>query len=151
MLAMTPSAAREPSMFVVTEECTFPATHRVKMADGEWEPYHEHQWLLKVHVRAARLDPDGFVVDFLDLQAAMKDAIAPYVGKVFNDTPPFLDAPHENSSLIPTAECIAWQLYRKMAPQIDDRRVQLFRVSLREAPTSWGIFEAEHTPPMQGP
>lgn len=133
---MFPNESRvQEGMFVVTEERVFKASHRVLMGDGSWEPYHEHDWILRVSVRAKKLDDKGFVVDFLDLQALFDRVLEPYVGRVFNEVPPF------DKEWIPTTECIAWKLYEAMAPHIDDERVTLFRVALREAPTSWGIYE----------
>jgi 6-pyruvoyltetrahydropterin/6-carboxytetrahydropterin synthase len=106
------------------------------MDDGSWEPNHEHNWLLRVTVQAAELDDKGFVVDFLKLQAVMNGVIERYEGRCFNDVPPF-DGPR-----IPTAECIAHEIYLSIAPHIDDERVCLSRIDLREAPTSWATFLA---------
>lgn len=124
-------------MFIVTEERTFVASHRVLLPDGSWEPYHKHDWLLRLSVQAKALDEKGFVIDFLDLQALLDRVLAPYLGKNFNEVAPFSD------DLIPTAECIAWQLYLELAPSIDNEHRTLSEVALREAPTSWGIYRTD--------
>jgi len=122
-------------MFVVSEERTFIASHAIQFTDGTWEPIHSHEWLLRVFVRANQLDDFNLVVDFLDLQKYLDEVLAPFEGKELNQVPPF----HEGMS--PTTEYLAWYIYQQLAPKIDDHRVQLYKVELREAPTSWGIYE----------
>lgn len=122
-------------MFIVAEERIFPATHRILLPTGEWEPLHEHDWLLKIYIRSKELDDKQLVIDFLDLQRYMDEALAPYIGKDIGEQPPF------NEGISPTTEYFAWVLYQSLAPKIDDERIQLYKVELREAPTSWGIYE----------
>ncbi len=124
-------------VFQVMEEHTFRASHQLQLPDGSWEPLHEHEWLLRVFVRTETLDDQQLVVDFLDLQAYFKEILASYHNKNINELPPFCDGVN------PSAEYIAWCFYNELAPLIDDTRVTLFRVELREAPSSWGIYSIE--------
>ncbi len=120
-------------MHIVIEERTFPAYHQVKINDV-WEPLHEHKWLLRIFIRAQELDEEGLVTDFLALQAIMDDLLQHYSGKNINKLPPF------SEGLNPSTEYLAWLFYQKLAPKIDDDRVTLFKVELRESPTSWAVY-----------
>jgi len=122
--------------FIVKQEQTFTAKHQIQLADGSWEPLHSHDWLLSVFVACQKLDEQMLVVDFLDLESSMQELLSPFQGKSFNELSPFSDG------LNPSAECIASYFYEELAPKIDDERVTLIRVELREAPHSWGIYEA---------
>lgn len=120
--------------FLVMEECTFRAAHKIRLPDGSWEPLHEHDWLLRIFVKTQQLDHNQLVVDFLDLQAHLQAVLAPYLNQNINDLPPFCDG------ISPTTEYLAWSFFEALAPRLDDERVSLCRVELREAPTSWGIY-----------
>lgn len=131
-------------MFLVMEERTFHAGHQILLPHGEWEEYHEHDWLLRVFVRAKELDSFQLVVDFLDLQAKIDSLLAPFEGQAINRIPPF------SEGISPTTEYLAWLFHQRLAASIDDPRVQVFRVELREAPTSWGIYTLD-SPGFQTP
>ena len=122
-------------MHVVIEERTFPAYHQVKIGDV-WESLHEHKWLLRIFIRARELE-DGLVMDFLELQAKMDELLSLYSGKNINTLPPF------SEGLNPSTEYLAWLFYQKLAPKIDNERITLFRVELREAPTSWAVYSID--------
>lgn len=124
--------------FIVKQEQVFSATHQIQLPDGSWEPNHSHDWLLAVSVACKKLDEEKLVIDFLDLESYLQEIIAPFKNRSFNDVPPF------SEGLNPSAECIAGYFYDQLAPKINDERVTLIRVELREAPHSWGIYEAEY-------
>ena len=122
-------------MFTVIEECVFPASHQIVDAKGILEPLHAHDWLLRVHVQRKLLDQHKMVVDFLDLQAAMKEAIAPFEGQVINEVSIFRDGVNA------TAEMLAWEIYKTLSGRLDEEEVRISKVELREAPTSWAVIE----------
>lgn len=123
--------------FLVMEEQTFKAQHQLQLPDGSWEELHEHEWLLRVYVRTQTLDNENLVVDFLDLQAYFKEVLEPFHGQNINTLPPYCDGVN------PSAEYIAYMFYKALAPRIDNERVTLCKVELREAPTSWGIYSVD--------
>lgn len=124
-------------MFIVMEERTFRAIHKIQLPDGSWEEAHEHDWILRVFIRAKALDRLQLVVDFLDVQARINEVLAPFEGQTINAVPPF------DEGLSPTTEYLAWLFYQRLAPTIDDQRVRVYRIELREAPTSWGIYSQD--------
>jgi 6-pyruvoyltetrahydropterin/6-carboxytetrahydropterin synthase len=122
-------------LFVVTEEHIFRASHSLKMANGLWEPSHEHDWLVKLWVSAKQLDEQQLVADFIELQKHLHQILLPFENRDLNEIPPFCDGVN------PSTEYIAGYLFQKLAPLINTERVTLFRVGVREAPTSWGMYE----------
>ena len=122
-------------MFTVIEERVFCAGHAIQFPSGEWEEIHTHNWLLRVHVCAHQLDHVHLVVDFLLLQALINEVLAPFEGKVINEVAPFVDG------ISPSTEFLARLFFERMQPKIDDERIWLEKIELREAPTSWAVYQ----------
>jgi len=127
-------------MYTVIEERTFQAYHAIQYPDGTWEEPHPHDWLLRVHVCAYELDRVHLVIDFLVLQAMINRTLAPFEGKDINEIPPF------SEGISPSTEFLARLFFDTLAAQLHEPRVWLHKVELREAPTSWAIYEAAHPP-----
>ncbi|RME44622.1 MAG: 6-carboxytetrahydropterin synthase [Deltaproteobacteria bacterium] len=121
-------------MFTVYKERIFPAAHQVLEPDGTLEPVHGHNWRLKVHVSARRLDRRAMVIDFHHLDRVMTEVLAPFEGRLLNDVPPFDDA-------APTAENVARHIFEAISRRIDDERVRVRRVELWETEDACAIFE----------
>ncbi len=112
-------------MYELTIHLSFLATHAVTIQGVDEEP-HEHDWQLVVHVAADRLDQDGVVCDFHELEQAVKTAIAPIEGADLNTSPLF-------QGISPTAENVVTLISQRMAPLLPERAT-LRKVSLTEAP-----------------
>ncbi len=72
------------SSYEVSVSASFAARHAVAMADGSMEQVHEHDWQVEAVFRAAALNADGFVVDFLAVREALDGALAKLAGTDLN-------------------------------------------------------------------
>ncbi len=63
-------------MFEVSVETSFTATHAVTIRGVEEIP-HSHDWKVVLRVQGEELDDDGLLVDFLDLEKQLSNAINP--------------------------------------------------------------------------
>ena len=73
-------------VFEVSVESAFHATHAVTV-DGIDETPHEHDWKVEVLVNGPKLDADGLLLDFLDLESNVDKAIAPLRNADLNSAP----------------------------------------------------------------
>jgi 6-pyruvoyltetrahydropterin/6-carboxytetrahydropterin synthase len=101
----------------------FEAAHYLTSYKGQKEPIHGHSFGVYVRVYAEP-DHEGMVVDFLELKAHLRQAIAPFTQRLLNEVPPF-------DSISPTAEHIARFVYETLKPKL---RFAPLRVKLEEAP-----------------
>ena len=119
-------------MYKVTVESEFNASHQLTMPNGQKEPFHAHQWQLKVAVSAEKLDQMGVVIDFHELKAAINTVTAPLEGIKLEDLPCFQDA---NAS----AEALAKYIYDQLEKLIKSD-INLVSVQLMEEKGCWAKF-----------
>jgi len=120
-------------MWEISQETVVAAAHQLRLAPGEGERLHGHNWRIKVTVRAQRLDDRGFVVDFNDLGATLRAQVEPYEHVFLNEIPPFDD-------VNPTAENIARVIADDLAVKMDDARVRVARVEVWENDTCCATY-----------
>ncbi len=89
-------------MFEVSVEALFTATHAVTICGVE-EEQHSHDWVVVLTVSGNELDHDGLLVDFLDIEQQLANAVTPLQNANLNISPEMND---EN----PTAERVAWYI-----------------------------------------
>jgi len=119
-------AAQSPMpMWEISVETTVAARHRIRGVPGEGGRMHEHRWRVRVTVRASELDRTGWVLDFHELEAALRAVVAPYDTTFLNEEPPFDD-------LNPTRENVARVIAEALATKVDDERVRVQRVEVSE-------------------
>jgi len=68
-------------MYVVFVEGGFRASHQLKLASGAVEDLHEHDWKVEAAVAADKLDADGFVIDFHQLQNLLGEILSKLDGR----------------------------------------------------------------------
>lgn len=93
---------------------------------------HGHNYQLEVTV-SGEVDPvHGMILDLKELKAILeREVVEPFDHRFLNhEVPPF-------DRLIPTAENIAREIWRRLAPQLDRDRRRLERVRLYETPDLW--------------
>ncbi|NPA32937.1 MAG: 6-carboxytetrahydropterin synthase [Aquificae bacterium] len=80
----------------------FNAAHFLTSYKGTPEPLHGHTWLAEVYIRADELDEGGIGVDFLEVDAYLREILPDYrsLNEVFDFSP--------------SAENVAKWLYEKM-------------------------------------
>jgi 6-pyruvoyltetrahydropterin/6-carboxytetrahydropterin synthase len=112
-------------MWEIARETAIAAAHQLRIAKGEGERLHGHNWRIRAVVRARELDARGFVVDFAELGKALRDLVEPYEHVFLNEVAPFDD-------VNPTAENLARVVAEGLAAKFDDSRVKVARVEVWE-------------------
>jgi len=121
-------------MFTVFKDFTFAAAHAIRGHARGCQNLHGHNYRVRVHVRAERLDPLGMVIDFADLKAITEDVVGRFDHSVVNDHPPF-DAERNT-----TAEELARYVFEQMAGRLPPGR-SVGRVEIWETESSCAIYE----------
>ena len=103
----------------------FSAAHAVSI-NGVMEELHGHDWHVRVGIRGRRLDSEDLLVDFHEVETALRDCVEPFSGRTMNGIPPF-------DEIMPTAERIAELVGLKILPVLASG-VTLAWVSVEEAP-----------------
>ncbi|MBI1864527.1 MAG: 6-carboxytetrahydropterin synthase [Nitrospirae bacterium] len=119
-------------MFELTVRCGFRASHQIPEKNGCLEAPHEHDWKVDVVVASADLDSRGIVIDFEEVQHALREVLEPMEGRLLNEVAPFAAA-------IPSAEGIARWLADRIAPLLP-ARASLRRVTVWERPDCGAAF-----------
>ena len=120
-------------MFTITVETTFAAAHQLTFADGQKEPLHTHDWLVKAAVSTAELDQAGLAVDFNDLKAKIASIIAPFNKATLEQLPAFKG---KNAS----AENVAKHIFDRIGPLLS-QELKLRYVKVTEAPGCRAKYE----------
>ena len=109
----------------------FCAAHRLDGYPGNCKNIHGHNWGVTVYVLCTELDDLGMGLDFRDIKALVKEALADLDHAFLNDLAPFAA---EN----PTAENLARHLYqelsRLLAGRADAAAARVSRVHVAETP-----------------
>jgi 6-pyruvoyltetrahydropterin/6-carboxytetrahydropterin synthase len=115
-------------MWEISTETVVAAAHQLRLAPGEGERLHGHNWRIKATVRAAELDSRGFVMDFNELGPALRAIVEPYEHVFLNEIAPFDD-------LNPTAENIARVVFQNLSAKVNDARVRVLSIEIWENDT----------------
>lgn len=121
------------TVYELTVQTEFCAAHAIWIR-GVREPTHGHNWRVSVVVSGDRLDEDGLLCDFHEVERALAETIAQWRDRSLNDAVPF--AP-DGRGLNPTAEHVARQIalgLDALMAQRPDGRGTVSRVSVTEAP-----------------
>ncbi len=110
--------------FEITVREEFAAAHRLRLADGSWEPLHGHNWRVQVELAGPRLDAIGVLADFTDIRGMLRDAAGRLHDSCLNDLGEFQDRN-------PSAENVAVYFYNALRNRIPDG-VRLRRVRVWE-------------------
>ena len=122
-------------MYEVMIEEEFSAAHALRGYRGKCENMHGHNWKVEVYVRGERLDEVGMLVDFKELKAATRRVMAYLDHQNLNELKPF------ELELNPSSEHIAGFILHQVAEQIDDDRVNVYKVRVWETPSTSATYE----------
>jgi 6-pyruvoyltetrahydropterin/6-carboxytetrahydropterin synthase len=126
-------------VYEVSKEFVFSAAHQIRMHGGKCERLHGHNWRLRVHARASRLDAIGMVVDFAELQRIAGELCARFDHQNVNEVPPFTEV---NT----TAENMARYFYEeanRVLAGVDGGRVMVSKVEVWENDGSLAVYREE--------
>jgi 6-pyruvoyltetrahydropterin/6-carboxytetrahydropterin synthase len=96
--------------------------HALRLYNGEYEPMHNHRWLVSAQVSASELDQIGAVMDFHRLDRAIATVVDEIDGKTLNEMPEF----QARSS---SSEYVAKYLFDRLASHLPET-VRLDSLSL---------------------
>jgi 6-pyruvoyltetrahydropterin/6-carboxytetrahydropterin synthase len=132
------------SMFTIWKDFTFAAAHAIRGHTRGCQNLHGHNYRVRVHLSASRLDGLGMVIDFADLKALMKEILDPFDHRVINDVPPF---DQRNTTAERLAEYVFEEIERRLADlagaSAGPRRVMARRVEVWETDTSCAAYEPD--------
>jgi 6-pyruvoyltetrahydropterin/6-carboxytetrahydropterin synthase len=126
-------------VYEVSKEFVFSAAHQIRMHGGKCERLHGHNFRLRIHARASRLDAIGMVVDFADLQRIAADVCARFDHRNVNEVPPFTE-------INTTAENLARFFYEeanRVISGVDGGRVAISKVEVWENDGSLAVYREE--------
>jgi 6-pyruvoyltetrahydropterin/6-carboxytetrahydropterin synthase len=120
-------------MYKLCFQREFTARHR--LVGGDWgaeNELHAHPYRVEWELRSSTLDAHGYLVDLVDVERALVEAIGRYGGAVLNDLPEFGD---QNPSL----ERFARILWERLSPSLP-AHIQ-GAVRLWENTNAWAGFQ----------
>ena len=123
-------------MFTIFKDFPFSAAHAIRGHTRGCENLHGHNYRVRVHLQAERLDELGMVLDFADLKEMMQEILGPFDHRVINDIPPF-DQRNTTAELF--SEYVFAEVTRRLA---DQERVRVARVEVWENDTACAVYEA---------
>ena len=95
-------------MHTIFKDFTFAAAHAIRGHTRGCQNLHGHNYRVRVHLQADRLDELGMVLDFADLKAMMQEILGPFDHRVINDIPPFDDPEHHRRAVQPSTSSRRW-------------------------------------------
>ncbi|HYL06809.1 MAG TPA: 6-carboxytetrahydropterin synthase QueD [Thermoanaerobaculia bacterium] len=98
-------------MHTIFKDFSFAAAHAIRGHTRGCENLHGHNYRVRVHLRARRLDALGMVLDFADLKAIVQEVLGPFDHRVLNEVPPF----DERNT---TAELLAQYVYDEVSKRV---------------------------------
>ena len=122
-------------MYEVMIEEEFSAAHALRGYQGKCENMHGHNWRVEVYVRGEQLDQVGMLVDFKALKAATRRVMKYLDHRNLNELKPFDD------EMNPSSEHLAGFILHKVAEEISDGRVTVYKVRVWETPSTCATYE----------
>ncbi|PYP84704.1 MAG: 6-carboxytetrahydropterin synthase QueD [Blastocatellia bacterium AA13] len=122
-------------MYEVMIEEEFSAAHALRGYRGKCENLHGHNWKVEIYVRGERLDDIGMLVDFTHLKKVTRDVMRLLDHQNLNEIKPF------DVELNPSSEHLAGFILDKVANQINDGRVQVYKVRVWETPSTSATYQ----------
>jgi 6-pyruvoyltetrahydropterin/6-carboxytetrahydropterin synthase len=123
------------TMHTIFKDFTFSAAHAIRGHTRGCENLHGHNYRVRVHIQAERLDGLGMVLDFADLKAMVLEILGPFDHRVINDIPPF---DQRNT----TAELFSRYVFEEVERRLGEPdRLRVVRVEVWENDTACALYE----------
>jgi 6-pyruvoyltetrahydropterin/6-carboxytetrahydropterin synthase len=123
--------------FEVMIERSFSSAHQLRGYKGKCENLHGHNYKIEIYARGRELDNIGLLVDFGELKAAADEVVRYLDHRNINELPPF------DEELNPSAENLARYILERVAAQVGDARVAIYKVRCYETPTSVATYQID--------
>ena len=137
----------------IMKEVKWEAGHRLLNYKGLCAHLHGHSYRAEIHIGSNTLDPQGFVIDFVEVTKKIKTWVDDNWDHAFlyNAADPlakWLVRHHQRRYSFksnPTAEYIAWELYDRCVTEIESqtwvRDVFVGKVVVWETATSYAVYQ----------
>lgn len=112
-------------MYEVIITHPFVAAHQLKLYDGSMEPLHGHNWKVEVRLGGNDLDQIEVLIDFLEVKKKVQESL-----KQIDYT--FLNENNLLEGRNPSAEVVAFWLFKKLEKTIDHPVARIQRVTVWE-------------------
>src|ERR1700731_3893616 len=117
-------------MHAIFKDFSFAAAHAIRGHTRGCQNLHGHNYRVRVHLRARRLDDLGMVLDFADLKSIMQEILGSFDHRVINEVPPF-DQRNTPPELL--AEYVFGEVARRLPESAGPRRrLEVTRVEVWE-------------------
>ncbi|HEX9050938.1 MAG TPA: 6-carboxytetrahydropterin synthase QueD [Anaeromyxobacter sp.] len=126
-------------VYEIAKDFVFSAAHQIRLHGGKCERMHGHNWRVRVHARATRLDRIGMVIDFADLQKLVAEVGQRFDHRNVNEVPPF-------DEVNTTAELLARFFYTETSRLLAAReggRVSVAKVEVWESEGSLAVYRED--------
>ncbi|RME58318.1 MAG: 6-carboxytetrahydropterin synthase, partial [Caldilineae bacterium] len=113
-------------MYTLAVQRDFVAQHY--LIGGDWGPeneWHSHHYRLELQLEGAELDGHGYLVDIVQVEAALDELVAAYQDKTLNDLDAF-------AGLNPSIEHFCRIACHQLAAHIDAPNIRALTVRLWE-------------------
>jgi len=125
-------------MHTIFKDFTFAAAHAIRGHTRGCQNLHGHNYRVRIHLSADRLDELGMVLDFADLREIAQEILGPFDHQVINEIPPF----DERNT---TAELLSAYFFTEVAARLgrfdDGRGVRVVRIEVWENDSSCAVYQ----------
>ncbi|MFZ5866197.1 MAG: 6-pyruvoyl trahydropterin synthase family protein [Thermodesulfobacteriota bacterium] len=123
--------------YTVAVEREFTARHF--LVGGDWGPEndpHHHDYKVEVQVEGNGLDRHGYLVDIVDLEAALDDLVARFRNSMLNELPEF-------EGLNPSIEHFCGIIGESLRERLRGDHLSALTVKIWESTIAWASFRQE--------
>lgn len=121
-------------MYALAVRRSFVAQHF--LIGGDWGAenfWHSHHYQLELQLEGATLNQHGYLVDIVQVEAALNALVATYRDKTLNDLPQF-------AGLNPSIEHFTRIAAHELAPQVYAANLSALTVRIWENDIAWASF-----------
>lgn len=120
-------------MFLLGVKGKFEAAHSLRNYSAECSRIHGHRWEAEIIVEIKELDETGMGIDFKILKKILNEVLSPFDHQYLNEVFPF-------DNINPTAENLAFEIWRRFEEATSKVPVKLKEVKLWEGENSWACY-----------
>lgn len=123
-----------PGIYEVYIKDYFAAAHVLKGYDGACANMHGHNWIVEAYIQCTKLNQLGIGIDFLDVQAALKDVLSKLDHTFLNENPAF-------ANINPTSETLSKFLFTELSQRLNTEHIRVSKVMVLESPGCGSSFQ----------
>jgi 6-pyruvoyltetrahydropterin/6-carboxytetrahydropterin synthase len=131
------SPSQNGPIYTVAVERDFIARHW--LFGGDWgaeNEIHSHHYKVELQLEGAELDRHGYLVDIVDIEAALDELIAHYRDRTLNELPEFKD-------LNPSIERLSKFFCEALSERVHAPNISAVTVKIWENQIAWASYRRE--------